>query len=167
MTIVHRVLPTHAFATLDEYVKAGGGRGIEVARQVEPAAIIDEVEAAGLRGRGGAGFPAAIKWRTVAEYQSSFEPTSVVVNAAEGEPGTYKDRTILRLNPYEVIEGAAIAARAVGATSVIVALKLRFDVELGRVRQAIAEMTAAGWLGECRSRSSRAPRSTSTARRRP
>ena len=148
MTIVHRVLPTHAFATLDEYVKAGGGRGIEVARQVEPAAIIDEVEAAGLRGRGGAGFPAAIKWRTVAEYQSSFEPTSVVVNAAEGEPGTYKDRTILRLNPYEVIEGAAIAARAVGATSVIVALKRRFDVEVGRVRQAIAEMTAAGWLGD-------------------
>jgi NADH-quinone oxidoreductase subunit F len=148
MSIVHRVLPTHAFATLDDYVKAGGGRGIEVARQVEPVALIDEVEAAGLRGRGGAGFPTGVKWRTVAAYQSSLEPTTVVVNAAEGEPGTFKDRTILRLNPYEVIEGAAIAARAVGATSVIVALKRRFTVEADRVRRAVAEMAAAGWLGD-------------------
>jgi NADH-quinone oxidoreductase subunit F len=148
MSIVHRVLPTHAFATLDDYVKAGGGRGIDVARQVEPVALIDEVEAAGLRGRGGAGFPAGVKWRTVAAYQSEFEPTTVVVNAAEGEPGTFKDRTILRLTPYEVIEGAAIAARAVGATSVIVALKRRFTVEADRVRRAVAEMAAAGWLGD-------------------
>jgi NADH:ubiquinone oxidoreductase subunit F (NADH-binding) len=148
MTIVHRVLPTHAFATLDDYVKAGGGRGIDVARQVEPVALIDEIEAAGLRGRGGAGFPTGVKWRTVAAYQSSLEPTTVVVNAAEGEPGTFKDRTILRLNPYEVIEGAAIAARAVGATNVIVALKQRFTVEADRVRRAVAEMAAAGWLGD-------------------
>jgi NADH-quinone oxidoreductase subunit F len=148
MTIVHRVLPTHAFATLDDYVKAGGGRGLEVARQVEPAALIDEVEAAGLRGRGGAGFPTGIKWRTVAANQSTFEPTTVVVNAAEGEPGTFKDRTILRLNPYEVIEGAVIAARAVGAASVVVALKRRFTVEADRVRRAAAEMAAAGWLGD-------------------
>jgi NADH-quinone oxidoreductase subunit F len=146
MTIVHRVLPTHAFADLDDYKKAGGGRGLEVARQVEPVALIDEVEAAGLRGRGGAGFPTGLKWRTVAANQSTFEPTTVVVNAAEGEPGTFKDRTILRLNPYEVIEGAAIAARAVAADRIVVALKRRFQTEAARVRQAIAEMAAAGWL---------------------
>jgi NADH-quinone oxidoreductase subunit F len=146
MSLVHRVLPPTAFATLDEYVKAGGGRGLEVAREVEPAALIDEVEAAGLRGRGGAGFPTGVKWRTVAANRSDVDPTTVVVNAAEGEPGTFKDRTLLRMNPYEVIEGAVIAARAVGATSVIVATKARFATEVTRLRAAIAEMQAAGWL---------------------
>ncbi len=146
MSLVHRVLPPTVFATLDEYVKAGGGRGLEVAREVEPAALIDEVEAAGLRGRGGAGFPTGVKWRTVAANRSDVDPTTVVVNAAEGEPGTFKDRTLLRMNPYEVIEGAVIAARAVGATSVIVATKARFATEVTRLRAAIAEMQAAGWL---------------------
>ncbi len=147
MSLVHRVLPPQPFATLDAYVKAGGGRGLEVAREVEPVALIDEVEAAGLRGRGGAGFPTGVKWRTVAANRSDFEPATVVVNAAEGEPGTFKDRTLLRYNPYEVIEGAVIAAIAVGATSVIVATKARFRTEIDRVRGAIAEMDAAGWLG--------------------
>ena len=79
-------------------------------------ALIDEVEAAGLRGRGGAGFPTGVKWRTVrGQPLATSSPTTVVVNAAEGEPGTFKDRTLLRINPYEVIEGALIAARAVGA----------------------------------------------------
>ena len=62
-------------------------------------ALIDEVEAAGLRGRGGAGFPTGVKWRTVAANRSDVEPTTVVVNAAEGEPGTFKDRTLLRIEP--------------------------------------------------------------------
>jgi len=146
MSLVHRVLPPSAFASLDDYVKAGGGRGLEVARQVEPVALIDEVEAAGLRGRGGAGFPTGVKWRTVAANRSDIDPSTVVVNAAEGEPGTFKDRTLLRVNPYEVIEGAVIAARAVGATSVIVATKARFSTEVARLRAAIAEMQAAGWL---------------------
>ena len=147
MTLVHRVLPPSAFTTIDEYVKAGGGRGLEVARQVEPAALIDEVEAAGLRGRGGAGFPTGVKWRTVAANRSDVEPTTVVVNAAEGEPGTFKDRMLLRMNPYEVIEGAVIAAIAVGAATVLIATKARFATEATRLRSAIAEMDAAGWLG--------------------
>jgi len=146
MSLVHRVLPPSAFATLDDYVKAGGGRGLEVAREVEPAALIDEVEAAGLRGRGGAGFPTGVKWRTVAANRSEVEPTTVVVNAAEGEPGTFKDRTLMRMNPYEVIEGAVIAARAVRATGVLIATKARFTTEVTRLRAAIAEMEAAGWL---------------------
>jgi NADH:ubiquinone oxidoreductase subunit F (NADH-binding) len=148
VSIVHRVLPPSPFATLDEYVKAGGGRGLEVARQVEPVALIDEVEASGLRGRGGAGFPTGVKWRTVAANRSSFEPTSVVVNAAEGEPGTLKDRTLMRYNPYEVIEGAVIAALAVGAGRVLIATKGRFEVETERLRGAVDEMRAAGWLGD-------------------
>ena len=70
--------------------------------------------AAGLRGRGGAGFPTGRKWQTVAAYESPVYATTVVVNAAEGEPGSFKDRTLLRTNPYQVLEGALIAAHAVG-----------------------------------------------------
>ncbi len=145
MTIVHRVLFPHPIADLDEYLARGGGQGLEAARKVEPAALIGEIEASGLRGRGGAGFPTGTKWRTVAENESEVLPTTVVVNGAEGEPGTLKDRAILRNNPFQVVEGALIAARAVGAASVIFALKKSFATEVGRLRQAIEEIAGAGW----------------------
>ena len=145
MTIVHRVLSPRPIADLDEYLARGGGQGLEAARKVEPAALITEVEHSGLRGRGGAGFPTGTKWRTVAENASQVLPTTVVVNGAEGEPGTFKDRTILRNNPFQVVEGALIAARAVGGASVIFALKESFATEVGRLRQAIEEIAAAGW----------------------
>ena len=72
-------------------------------------------------------------------------PSTVIVNAAEGEPGTFKDRTILRRNPYVVIEGALIAARAVGADLVVVATKQAFEGEIDRVREAIEDIEDAGW----------------------
>ena len=84
--------------------------------------MIEVVEASGLRGRGGAGFPTGNKWRTVAGMGGA-EPATVVVNAAEGEPGTLKDRTLLRRNPYQVLEGALIAAHAVGADRIVVGMK--------------------------------------------
>ena len=146
MTIVHRVLYPHPIADLDEYLARGGGQGLEAARKVEPEALIDVVEASGLRGRGGAGFPTGTKWRTVYENRSDVLPTTVVVNGAEGEPGTFKDRTIMRNNPYQVVEGALIAARAVAAASVIFALKKSFTDEVTRLRAAIAEIAAAGWV---------------------
>src|SRR5262245_48990407 len=96
MTTVHRVLHPEPIRSLDDYVAARGGQGLEAARQVEPDVLIAEVEASGLRGRGGAGFPTGTKWRTVWENRSDAVATTVVVNAAEGEPGTFKDRTILR-----------------------------------------------------------------------
>ena len=145
MTLVHRVLPPSPVRSLDEHFRRRGGRGVEIAATVEPEAIIDELEAAGLRGRGGAGFPTHIKWRTVRDNASGLEPTTVVVNGAEGEPGTFKDRTILMLDPYEVIEGALIAARAVGADRVVFGLKRSFGPVVERVRSAIAEVKAAGW----------------------
>jgi NADH-quinone oxidoreductase subunit F len=148
MTLVNRVLPASPFATIDDYVAAGGGHAIESARKVEPHALIAEVEASGLRGRGGAGFPTGTKWHTIAEHRAPELPTSVVVNAAEGEPGTYKDRTILHADPYSVLEGALVAAVAVGATEVVVAMKARELAEQERVAGAIAEMRAAGLVGD-------------------
>ena len=145
MTLVHRVLPPSPYLSLDDYVKAGGGRGLDNARAVEPEAIIDEVEASGLRGRGGAGFPTGRKWRSVASFASEVVPTMVVVNAAEGEPGTLKDRTIIRRNPYEVIEGALIAAKALAASTIVIATKASFTQEVERLAAAVGELRAAGW----------------------
>ena len=145
MALVHRVLYPSPLQSLAEYVRARGGSGLDAAQGLDPDAIIDIVAASGLRGRGGAGFPTGRKWRTVRDNRSEVERTTVVVNAAEGEPGTFKDRTILRNDPYQVLEGALIAARAVDADRVVVATKQSFVVEIGRLRDAIAEMRAQGW----------------------
>ncbi|HET7490027.1 MAG TPA: NADH-ubiquinone oxidoreductase-F iron-sulfur binding region domain-containing protein [Acidimicrobiales bacterium] len=142
MGAVTRVLPEQPYASLAEYRAAGGGRGIEVARKLGPASVVDEIEAAGLRGRGGGGFPTGVKWRTVAGHASAALPATVVVNGAEGEPGTFKDRTLLRATPYAVVEGALIAALAVGADRAVVALKATFEVERVRLEAALAEVTA-------------------------
>ena len=147
MTLVNRILPAQPIRDLDAYRAAGGGRALDGARRVEPEALIAEVEASGLRGRGGAGFPTGTKWRTIAANRSPDLPTTVVVNAAEGEPGTYKDRTILQADPFAVIEGALVAALAVGAGEVVVALKHDEPVEHARVTAAVEEMRAAGMLG--------------------
>jgi NADH:ubiquinone oxidoreductase subunit F (NADH-binding) len=145
MTLVHRVLYPRPIISLDDYLLRGGGKGVRAARRMTPAAVIDKVLASGLRGRGGAGFPTGLKWQTVAANRSMDAPTTVIVNAAEGEPGTFKDRTILRRNPYMVVEGAVIAALAVGADMVIVAMKRAFEGEIDRVRAAIEEAEDAGW----------------------
>jgi NADH:ubiquinone oxidoreductase subunit F (NADH-binding) len=150
MTRVERVLPTTPITGLDDYRRGGGGEAVAAARRVEPEVVVAEIEASGLRGRGGAGFPTGTKWRTIAANRSADAdlPATVVVNAAEGEPGTYKDRAIIRANPYAVIEGALIAAHAVGAADVVVALKEGEATEHDRVARAIAEMDAAGLLGD-------------------
>jgi NADH-quinone oxidoreductase subunit F len=145
MTLVHRVLYPKPIATLDEYLARGGGGGLEAARDRDPESVVTELEASGLRGRGGAGFPTGRKWRTVREYASADLATTVIVNGAEGEPGTFKDRTILERSPYEVIEGALIAARVVGATEIIFGLKKSWGPIIGRVQSAIDEVIAAGW----------------------
>ena len=143
---LHRVLPDQPVADLADHRARGGGRGLEVARRLGADGTIEHLEAAGLRGRGGAGFPTGTKWRTVVEYRSATTPTTVVVNGAEGEPGSFKDRALLRADPYAVLEGAAIAAETIGADTVIVALKHSFEAERRRVADAIDEVTAAGWF---------------------
>jgi NADH-quinone oxidoreductase subunit F len=135
----------HAPASFDEYVRLGGGRGLERALASTPEAVIQEIARSGLRGRGGAGFPTGEKWRSVRTAGSGSR--YVVCNAAEGEPATFKDRMLLRTNPYQVLEGTAIAAHAVGAEAAFVGLKEAFDPEIEAVGRALEEMTAAGALG--------------------
>jgi NADH-quinone oxidoreductase subunit F len=135
-----RVLHPTRLASLAEYREAGGLRGLEIAQASAPAEIVATVLESGLRGRGGAGFPTGRKWETVAGNAVGCTPAAVVVNGAEGEPGTFKDRSILRHNPYQVIEGALIAARAVHADHVVIALKRSFTAEVARTRAALAEM---------------------------
>jgi NADH-quinone oxidoreductase subunit F len=150
VSLVHRVLYPQPIVSLEEYLARGGGAGLEAARDMTPDALIAEVLASGLRGRGGAGFPTGIKWRTVRDYHADRAPSTVVANGAEGEPGTYKDRTILRTTPYAVIEGALIAARAVGADEIVFGLKKSFGPEVARLRSAVDEVKAAGWADTIR-----------------
>ncbi|MAT03447.1 MAG: hypothetical protein CL424_00130 [Acidimicrobiaceae bacterium] len=141
-----RVLHPVTLRCLSDYVGIGGGAGLELTRRISADDLIDRVVASGLRGRGGAGFPVGRKWRTVADQHrhSGIAPV-VVVNGAEGEPGTFKDRSIIRNNPYAVIEGALIAGVAVGASDVVIATKRSFEHEGRRLADAIAEIRAADW----------------------
>jgi NADH-quinone oxidoreductase subunit F len=140
------LLPARPVTTLAEYASVGGGQGLVHARAIGPDATIAEVERAGLRGRGGAGFPTAQKWRTVRGNGS--EHTYAVCNGAEGEPGTFKDRALLRANPYQLLEGLAIAAFAIGTRELFIALKASFAREVEIVTRAVTEVEHAGMLGD-------------------
>jgi NADH:ubiquinone oxidoreductase subunit F (NADH-binding) len=143
-----RVLPASPVRSIDDACDGRAGEALRDARAVDAATIVELVDAAGLRGRGGAGFPTGRKWRTVVANSTPLLPPTVVVNAAEGEPGSFKDREILLRDPYRVIEGALIAAHAVGADSVILAIRSSFTALAARLRAAIAEVDAAGWTRE-------------------
>lgn len=142
--VVAHLLPEHPVADLAAYLSMGGGAGLEKARATAPADIVAEVRRSGLRGRGGAGFPTGIKWEGVVSEDA--ERKYVVCNAAEGEPGTFKDRALIRQNPYQLLEGLAIAGHALGAGDVYIGLKQRFETESARLRNAAAEMAEAGLL---------------------
>src|SRR5258706_5219330 len=140
------VLPAERVASLEEWLARGGGHGLTRAKELGPEGTIDELERSGLRGHGGAGFPIATKWRTV--RRAAGRHRYAVCNAAEGEPGTFKDRAIMRANPYQVIEGLAICALALDAPDVFIALKASFGPERERVTAAVTEMERAGLLGD-------------------
>lgn len=147
-TTVPRLLPDEPIPTLDAYIDLGGGRGLLRALQLSPDEIIETIGSAGLRGRGGAGFPTGSKWRSIVETAREDElPATLVVNGAEGEPGTYKDRALLLNNPYQVIEGTLIACHALGASRAFIGVKERFAEPRGRLEAALAEAKAAGWPG--------------------
>ena len=133
-------------ASLEDYLARGGGAGLTRARSMDPAEIIGEIGDSGLRGRGGAGFPTGRKWTSV--QQGGGRHHYVVCNGAEGEPATFKDRALLRANPYLVVEGAVIAALAVEASEVFLAVKSSFQREREALSRALEEMGGADLLGD-------------------
>ena len=139
------LLADEPVASVDAYLERGGGRGLAAAWALAPDEVIERIRASGLRGRGGAGFPTGIKWRTVREDPC---PTKYVVcNAAEGEPGTFKDRWLIRANPYLVVEGLGIAAYAVGAERAFIGIKAGFGPEVARLTAAMEEMAEHDLVG--------------------
>lgn len=139
------LLPDDPVPSVEAYVERGGGRGLAVARERSPDGVIEEIRRSGLRGRGGAGFPTGMKWRTV---RADPCPTKYLVcNAAEGEPGTFKDRWLLRMNPYQVVEGIGIAALAIGAARAFVGIKAGFGREIARFAEAMEDMAARDLVG--------------------
>ncbi|MBS1187676.1 MAG: nuoF [Burkholderiaceae bacterium] len=133
---------------LADYVGRGGYAALRrvLAEKIPPEKVIDEVKASGLRGRGGAGFPTGLKWTFMPKHYAGQK--YLVCNSDEGEPGTFKDRDILRYNPHAIIEGMAIAAYAMGATVGYNYIHGEIWAEYTRFEEAIDEARAAGFLGQ-------------------
>ena len=132
--------------SLSDYAAHGGWVGLQNAAKLDAAAIVQEVTHSGLRGRGGAAFPAGIKWRTVA--QASAPQKYVVCNADEGDSGTFSDRMTMEGDPFMLIEGMAIAALAVGATRGYIYVRSEYPHAIATLNRAIELATAAGYLGD-------------------
>jgi NADH-quinone oxidoreductase subunit F len=127
------------------WVKRGGYQALKKALAMTPEAIVDEVKASGLRGRGGAGFPTGLKWSFMPKGDG--KPHFLVCNADESEPGTFKDREIMRWTPHQLIEGCAIAAYAIGAERIYCYIRGEFTEPWRVMTQAVEEAYAAGALG--------------------
>jgi len=140
------LLPEQPVTSVAEWQGMGGGQALDIARRLGPEHTIEELGTAGLRGRGGAGFPTARKWAGV--RSSAGTHRYAVCNAAEGEPSSYKDRALLRANPYQVIEGLAVAALTIGAREAYIGIKRSFRTEMESLVRALEEMEAAGLAGD-------------------
>jgi formate dehydrogenase iron-sulfur subunit len=121
---------------LDDYAVTGGWEGLAHARAIGPAGIIDELKASGLRGRGGAGFPAGIKWTTVADAEA--DRKYIVCNADEGDSGTFADRMVMEGDPFALVEGMAIAGLAVGASHGFIYVRSEYPHAVAKLERAIA-----------------------------
>jgi formate dehydrogenase iron-sulfur subunit len=132
--------------SIDDYTAHDGFRGLQRALTMQPAEIVEEVFNSGLRGRGGAGFPTGIKWRTV--LNESADQKYIVCNADEGDSGTYADRMLIEGDPFVLIEGMTIAGLAVGATEGYVYLRSEYPHAYRTLSRAIQLAREAGYLGE-------------------
>ena len=132
--------------SLDDYRAHGGLRGVARALALGPEAIVAEVTRSGLRGRGGAAFPAGIKWETVRAAPG--DRKFVVCNADEGDSGTFADRLLLEADPFQLIEGMVIAGLATGATRGLVYLRSEYPHAATVLRAAMARAREAGVLGD-------------------
>jgi formate dehydrogenase iron-sulfur subunit len=131
--------------SLDDYRACEGLKGLERALEIGPAAIVEELVQSGLRGRGGAGFPTGIKWRTVAATPAAQK--YIVCNADEGDSGTFADRMIMEGDPFVLIEGMVIAGIAVGATKGYVYIRSEYPHAVAAMEAAIAIARRGGLLG--------------------
>ena len=131
--------------SLADYEAHGGLAGLKNALAMEPAAIVAQVTDSGLRGRGGAGFPTGIKWKTVLDAPA--DRKFIVCNADEGDSGTFADRMIMEGDPFVLIEGMAIAGLATGATMGFVYLRSEYPQAIEVMNEAVRRARAAGVLG--------------------
>jgi len=131
---------------LDGWKKRGGYKALEQALGQQPAEIVGVVKESGLRGRGGAGFPTGMKWSFMKPGDG--KPHYFCCNADESEPGTFKDREIMRWTPHALIEGCAIGAHAIGAETTYIYIRGEFTEPIVRMEAALAEAYKAGLLGK-------------------
>ena len=146
MPLLPFLLGDQPVASLEDYLAGGGGQGLDRARRLGPEQTAKEVSLSRLRGRGGGGFPTGTKWSSVRAAAGSRR--YAVCNAAEGEPATFKDRALVRANPWQGVEGLVIAALAIGAEEAFIATKARFEREHRALVAAVADMDRAGMLGD-------------------
>ncbi len=131
---------------IESYIEAGGYRALHyVLREMTPEQVLKEVTQSGLRGRGGAGFPAGVKWALVAKTPS--DKKYVVCNADEGDPGAFMDRSVLESDPHRVLEGMAIAAYAVGAAQGYIYIRGEYPLAINRLQTAIRSAKRMGLIG--------------------
>jgi NADH-quinone oxidoreductase subunit F len=130
---------------IDHYIATGGYAALVKALEMSPEEIIETIKSSGLRGRGGAGFPTGVKWETCRNAPGT--PKYVICNADEGDPGAFMDRTILESNPHLMVEGLAIAARAVGAEQGYVYIRAEYPLAVERVTLAVQQAREKGLLG--------------------
>ncbi|MBQ0830507.1 NADH-quinone oxidoreductase subunit NuoF [Streptomyces sp. RG38] len=130
----------------EDYVRHGGLEGLRTALRLPPAEVVDTVTESGLRGRGGAGFPAGVKWKTVAGCADELK--FVCCNADEGDSGTFADRMVMEGDPFMLIEGMTIAAHAVGAREGYFYIRSEYPDAVATMRTAIEIARAHNWLGE-------------------
>ena len=131
--------------TLDRYVATGGYQGLRDALAKKPGDVIEEVKSASLLGRGGAGFPAGVKWGFC---PPGVFPRYLVVNGDESEPGTYKDRLLMERDPHQLIEGVLIACYAVGCSQAFLYVRGEMALAQERIAQALNDAYAAGYVGK-------------------
>ena len=132
--------------SLDDFIAHQGFKALQKAWEIGPDAVIEAVTESGLRGRGGAGFPAGIKWRTVADTPGAQK--YIACNADEGDSGTFSDRMLMEGDPFGLIEALAIAGFAVGANKSYIYLRSEYPLTHSILSRAIETARAAGWLGE-------------------
>src|SRR6187402_1545349 len=130
---------------LSAYEAADGYRGVQKALAMTREQVVDEVKKAHIRGRGGAGFDCGTKWSFMPKEVK--KPHYLVINADEGEPGTFKDRTIMERNPHSLVEGCIIGAYAIGAHAAYIYVRDELHLAKQRLWDAIAEAKAKGYLG--------------------